>query len=237
MNRTRLNHIFPFITLLISVLFNIPGISQTVPVIRDQREPLKEDQILYNGIVWRNQYNFVKGDQFLFYSYFLPGSITINGKTYADKDISYDIYNDEIITPTNHGFILQLNKEMVDSFSITYQLKTYRFINTQKDSLSEVNGYVNVLYKGKSALYVKYRKEVELLAVDDKFDQFYQVHQIYLLKEGIIYQLTSKGDILRIFGEVKPKIKEFIKKNKLRLSKNVPESFISVIRYYDSISK
>lgn len=237
MNRTRLNHIFPFITLLISVLFNIPGISQTVPVIRDQREPLKEDQILYNGIVWRNQYNFVKGDQFLFYSYFLPGSITINGKTYADKDISYDIYNDEIITPTNHGFILQLNKEMVDSFSITYQLKTYRFINTQKDSLSEVNGYVNVLYKGKSALYVKYRKEVELLAVDDKFDQFYQVHQIYLLKEGILYQLTSKGDILRIFGEVKPKIKEFIKKNKLRLSKNVPESFISVIRYYDSISK
>jgi hypothetical protein len=237
MNRTRLNHIFPFITLLISVLFSIPGISQTVPVIRDQREPLKEDQILYHGIVWRNQYNFVKGDQFLFYSYFLPGSITINGKTYADKDISYDIYNDEIITPTNHGFILQLNKEMVDSFSITYQLKTYRFINTQKDSLSEINGYVNVLYKGKSALYVKYRKEVELLAVDDKFDQFYQVHQIYLLKEGIIYQLTSKGDILRIFGEVKPKIKEFIKKNKLRLSKNVPESFISVIRYYDSISK
>lgn len=237
MNKTSYSYIFSFIFLIGSVFYSLPCTGQTVPVVINKQDALKEDQILYNGIVWRNQYNFIKGDQFLFFNYFLPGSLSINGKPYANIDISYDIYNDEIIIPTNHGFILQLNKEMVDSFSITYQLKTYRFINTQNDSLSEVNGYVNVLYNGKSALYVKYKKEVELLAVDDKFDLFFQTHRIYLLKGGIIYQLNGKSDVLKIFGDVKPRIKEFIKKNKIRISKNVPESFISVIRYYDSISK
>jgi hypothetical protein len=237
MNGTRLSNISRYIIIIVSVFFSLQSFSQKVPLIFNESEPLKEDQTLYNGIVWRNLYNFIKGDQFLFYKYFLPGSITINGKTYVNKDISYDIFKDEIITPSNHGFILQLNKEMVDSFSLTYQFKTYRFINTQKDSLSRVNGYVNVLYKGKSALYVKYRKEVELLAVDKKFDLFIQTHRILLLKGGILYQLNGKGDLLRVFQEVKPMIKEFIKKNKITISKNVPESFVPVVRYYDSISK
>ena len=144
---------------------------------------------------------------------------------------------DEIITPTNHGFILQLNKEMVDSFSITFQSKAYRFKNIQKDSLTGVNGYVNVLYNGKSSLYVKFKKEIALLAVDKKFDLFVQTHRIYLLKNGILYRLNRKGAMLKIFREVKPLIKEFIKENKIQVSKNEPDSFVPVVRYYDSISK
>jgi hypothetical protein len=32
-------------------------------------------------------------------------------------------------------------------------------------------------------------------------------------------------------------LKAFINKNKVKISRKVPESFIPVIRYYDSISK
>ena len=103
--------------------------------------------------------------------------------------------------------------------------------------MTGIKGYVNVLYKGKSALYVKYRKEIDLLAVDNKYDSFSETFRIYFLKNGIVYPVTGKVKFLKILAENKIQIKDFIKKNRLRISKDNPESFIPVIRYYDSISQ
>jgi hypothetical protein len=201
----------------------------------NRTDPFKEYQILFNGKLWRNLYSNVKGDQFLFTRDFSEGSVTMSGQLYKDVSLLYDIYNDEIVTPTNHGSYVQLNKEMVDSFTLIFENRTYRFLNTQSDSLKGVKGYVNVLYKGKSSLYVKYKKEIDLLAVDEKYDLFYQLYRVYFVKDGVAYQLTGKRDILNILPEDKTKIKDFIRKNKLKISKKIPESFIPVIRYYDSL--
>ena len=125
---------------------------------------------------------------------------------------------------------------MVDSFTLLFQYKIYRFKNTLQDSLPDIKGYVNVLYSGKSSLYVKYKKEIQLLAVDDKYDLFFQTYHVYFLKDGIVHQLTNKSGLLKILSQDKMLIKDFIKKNKIKISKKNPESFIPVIRYYDSIS-
>lgn len=219
-----------------AVFYCNPGYGQPLPVQISQQDSLKENQILYNGKLWHNLYHNIKGDQFLFSNDYLPGSLTINGKSYNNLGISYDIYNDEIITLTNHGSILQLNKEMVDSFALVYNHKTYRFKNALEDSLTGIKGYVNVLYKGKSALYVKYKKEIQILAVDNKYDLFFQTYRIYFQKEGIVHQINNKRELLKLLDEDKAQIKDFIKKNKLNISKMEPESFVPVIRFYDSIS-
>ena len=49
--------------------------------------------------------------------------------------LKYDIFKDELLTPVDPGGILQLNKEMIDSFSLSFQNKTYRFEKIQEDSL------------------------------------------------------------------------------------------------------
>jgi len=236
MRRNNFLYIFLFTLFSGSGLFTGQCFGQPPAVQINQQEPLKDNQILYTGKVWRNLYNYIKGDQFLFSKDFLNGSITINGKTFKDLSINYDIYKDEIITPTNRGFILQLNKEVVDSFTIIFRYKTYKFVNTQEDSLPGIIGFVNLLYKGKSELFIKYKKEIQLLAVDDKYDLFYRTYRIYLLKDRIVYQISNKHDLLKVLNEDKTQIKEFIKKNKSKISKTEPESFIPVIRYYDSIS-
>jgi hypothetical protein len=179
----------------------------------------------------------VKGDQFLFSKEFLPGSLTINGEFYKNILINYDIYNDEILTPKNHGSIVQLNKEMVDSFTLVNGGVKYKFVNTQEDSLSVIQGYVNELYKGKCILYVKYKKEIQQLAVDDKYDLFYMTYRIYLLKEGKINQITGKNGLLKLLQDDKNRVKSYMKKNRLKVTKKEPASFIAVIRYYDSLSR
>jgi hypothetical protein len=201
-----------------------------------EQDTLKDNQILYNGRVWRNLYYRVEEGQFLFSKEFLPGSVTISGRSFNNLNIKYDIYNDEIITMTNHGSILQLNKEMVDSFTFIFGTKTYRFTRIQEDSLMGIKGYVNVLYSCKSALYVKYKKEIELLAVDGKYDRFFQRFRIYFLKDGIVYQINSKSDLFKVLNKDKAQISNFMKKNKIKISKKKPESFIPVIEYYDRIS-
>ncbi len=228
---------------ILAVIFSISGIcyaqERTGPTtkVNGQQIPVKENQILYNGKVWRNLYIAVRGNQFLYSPDYLQSTLTISGKTFYNVGIVYDIYNDEIITTSNTGYNLQLNKEMVDSFSFAYQSRIYRYLNTHEENTEGLKGFVNVLYQGKSVLYVKYRKEIQLLAVDDKYDLFIQSHRLYFQKDGKVYLLSGKNDLLKTLENEKTAIKTYIKKNKLKVSKKDPDSFVPVIRYYDSLSK
>jgi hypothetical protein len=200
-------------------------------------DTLNDNQVLFNGRIWRNIYFTVHGDQFLFTKEFLPGSLSISGKTFKNIYLKYDIFKDEILTPVNPGGILQVNKEMVDSFSVFFQNKTYRFVKIQDDSLTGSKTYFNVLYKGKTALFHWYRKKIEKLADEGKYDKFYQISRICFVKDNIIYPISGKSDLMKVLINDKEMIKNYIKINKLRISEKEPESFIPVIRYYDSIVK
>jgi len=224
-----------YICILLLFLSPVYGISGG-PAKHLQQDTPKGNQVLYKGKEWNNLYSYMKGDQFLFSNTFLPASVTVDGKSF-NVEIRYDIYNDEIITPANQGIIIQLNKEMIDSFSILFQLRKYNFINLHEDSASGIKGYANSLYKGKTTLVVKYRKEIDLLAVDDKYDLFFQTYRVYILKEGTAYQVSGKKDLLRVFQDEEDQIKSYMKTNNLKVSKKSPESFIPVLRYYDSISQ
>jgi hypothetical protein len=233
---------FPFVFLLIIFIRTglygiVPNNFESVLFNMNGQDTLKGNQILYNGILWRNLYYKVREDQFLFSNELLPGSLTINGKTFINISLRYDIYNDEIMILKNPGEIIQLNKEMVDSFSLIFKNKTYKFVKIRENTARGFNGYVNVLYKGRNALYVKYKKEIEPLAVDHKYDQFYLTKRIYLVKDSIVYTITGKSALYKILNEDKTQIRNYIKKNKLRVSKQIPGSFIPVIAYCDSISK
>lgn len=202
-----------------------------------RQDTLKENQKLYNGRIWRNLYYLTDGNQFLFSGEFLPGSLTINGKRFTDVFLKYDLYNDEILTPVDSGVILQLNKELVDSFSLLFQNKIYKFIKMQFDSVKGSKNYYNVLYQGKTALYLKFTKKIDKLTVDGGNEKFYQFSRIYFMKNNIVYLINNKGDIIKALIDKKELIKPFIKKNRLSVSEKEPESFIPVIRYYDVISR
>jgi hypothetical protein len=203
----------------------------------DQKDTIKENQILYNGRIWRNLFYTVQGDQFLFSKEFLEGSISISRQTFPNLLIKYDLFKDEILTPSDTGGILQINKELVDSFSISYLNTTYKFIKMREDTLKEAKRYFNVLYKGRTALYLEYGKKIEKLAVEGKYDRFYEIDHIYFEKGNILYPVTGKRDLMKILYNYETPLKNFIKKNKLNVTERIPESFVPVIRYYDSISQ
>jgi hypothetical protein len=167
----------------------------------------------------------------------MPGSVTFNGRTFINIQIRYDIFSDEIMIPRSLDQIIILNKEMVDSFYFVFDNNLYKFKKINEDTLREPKGYVNVLYDGKSALYVKYVKRISTEISDDSDGRFYQVYTIYFVKDGIPFQVTGMKDLYRILENEKNNLREFIKKNRLKVTRKLPESFVPVIRYYDSLSK
>jgi hypothetical protein len=238
MNRSDLLLIFIINILIATCSSGICQINTELPgLFTSQGDTLPDNQLFFNGRVWRNYYSMVEEDQFLFSKEFLPGSVIMRGRTYTGVMILYDIFKDEILTPYKPVGILQLNKEMVDSFSIIFRNKTYSFTRLQDSITSGLNGYFNVLYRGTTALLVKYIKKIEKLESKGENDKFYQLTRIYLVKDDSIYQVTGKNDLFKIYNEDKKVVRDFIKKNHLKISNDYPESFIPVLDFTDSLKR
>jgi hypothetical protein len=219
-------------SLILACLSNITG---SGAIQRANVNDSIDKQLLYNGRAWRNLYYKIKGDQFLFSTEFLTGSVTVEGKTFNNLLLKYDIFNDELLAITDHGIILQLNKEMIDLFTMKYQDQIFNFKKLDADSLNSLSGYVNVLYDGGTSLYVKYRKEILLLAIENKYDIFNQINRIFVEKNGKIFKVDSKGELLKLLGDQKHQVRNFIRSNKIRISRKNPDSFKPVIEYYDKL--
>lgn len=195
-------------------------------------------QILYNGRVWRNLYQHIDGTQFFLSSDFLHGSVTINGITFNSPELmlKLDLINDELLLLTDKGSTLQLNKQMVDRFTLNYDNRQLQFRHLEADSLNELSGYVNVIHDGKTALYVKYKKEIRLRDSPGDRDTFILIHRIYLVKDGIAHQVKNSKNLVRLLKERKAEVKDFMRTNRVRCSRNNPASFAPVLEFYDNLN-
>jgi hypothetical protein len=234
----------PAIYYLISVLFLVicrSGFPEFTKAAKTYSTEIQlnpgDKQILLNGRIWRNQYTRVTGDQFFLADTFLRGSVTYNGRKFDNLDLKYDIFNDELILRIESHPIIFMNKEMVDSFSLFYRNMNYHIINAGKDTSSVLKGYFNVLYDGPSSLYVKYIKKIQPLAVDGKYDLFYQQHLVFLRKGAEIVPVAGKKKLMILLGDKKKEVRDYLKRIRFKVINKNPVTFIPMLEYYDSLRK
>jgi hypothetical protein len=201
-----------------------------------QPDSIINAQILYNGRIWRNVNYLVIGDPYLFSNAFLTGSLTISGKTFSPLRLKYNLFEDEIHIPTPSGVVLQLNKEMVDSFSLSYENRIYRFLAIPEDSVAGLKGYVQVLYRGGMDLFIKYAKKIKRSDYESRPDKYYEITRVYCVQDRRALLIQGKSDLFSLSKDKKSQVKDFMRKNKVHVSKKNPESFIPVVRYIDSIN-
>jgi hypothetical protein len=209
---------------------------KVIPTRIPQPDSLLNAQILYNGKIWRNLNYLVIGDPYLLSNAFLTGSLTISGKTFSPLRMKYNLFEDEVHIPTPSGEILQVNKEMVDSFALSFNNKIYRFAVIPEDSVAGLKGYVQVLYHGKMELYVKYAKKVKRSDFESRPDKYYQITRVFTVKNKQAYLISGKKDLFSLSKDKKTLVKDFMRKNKLHVTKKDPESFIPVFRYMDTLN-
>ena len=195
----------------------------------------QDDYLLLNGKLWRNLYIGIKGNPYFLSGEYLSADITFNGKVFSDRNIRFDIYNDEVVLWVNPSTIIILNKEMVDDFTIDYMNNKYHVIRMEEDSTALLSGYVVAYYEGPTTLFVKYRKEIDILAVDNKYDLFTQSHKIFVRKDGVLQQISGTRQLYKLLADRKTELKNYVRQNKLRIMKSEPQTFALILKYYDSL--
>ncbi len=194
-----------------------------------------EGQVLYNGRAWRNMFYNVKGDQFLFSDNFLKGTVTIDKRSFTGIVLKYDILNDEILTINSLGIIIQLNKEMVNGFTILNGDETFRFQKLDTSVSAPFSGYANILYDGKVSLLARYRKEILKLNGDSVYMKFKQSQRLYLRKENDYIPIGNKKDLLDFMADKRQLIRNYIRNNRLKISRKDPHGLIPVVEYYNTL--
>lgn len=194
-----------------------------------------DKQLLLNGRIWRNQYSKAEGDQFFLANTFLTGSVIFNGLRFNNLNLKYDIINDELLLSIESYPVIMMNKEMVDSFSLDFENRSYHIFNAGTDTSAVIRGYANVIYNGPSAVYVKYIKELHPLGADGRYDLINQTHHIYLKKGEIIIPVSGRRKLLYLLEDKKREIRSFMKSNRIRIRRKDPYTFVPLLRYYDSL--
>ncbi|MFN8241115.1 MAG: hypothetical protein U0X39_10260, partial [Bacteroidales bacterium] len=196
-------------------------------------DTLQFKQLLYRGTLWQNNYRRYKGDQFFLSNQFLPADVFANGSKFEKVRVRYDILNDELLTPLDESEILQLNKEMIDSFTVFTKERTYRFINFRNDSINGLYGYYNIIFKGKISLVAKYSKILFTDISTNSDGEFGQLVKAYAGTSENFLLIRKKKDLYRLSPAGSSYIRDFISKNRLKISTREPISILPAIRYLD----
>jgi hypothetical protein len=169
----------------------------------------------------------------------MQGSVTIDGYSFDSVYLRYDIYTDELLLLKNDGTVIQLNRELIDSFSLTFNNETSEFKNFGIDPQGSLSGYCNVFYDGRIKIYVKFMKEILSTTITSGLPKFNQVNRIYVKKDGQVYRTDSRKELLDLFANDDDKVllKKYIRNNQIRISRNDPASFRQVIEYYEAATE
>lgn len=230
------------ITITFSIIADIAGIPQHKPspqvsysIYNKQDTSLFEKQLLFNGRIWKNQYSAVVGDEFFLTKEWIEGEVNINDAEFKGIPLKYDIYNDQLISIINAGTFIQLNKELIKDFTLSYEDKKYHFENFGEIPDNTFKGFGQVLYSGKISLILKYFKEIKELAVQNRYDKFTENKNLYILKDGVFYRISGKHELLKTLSDKEEELQSFIRENKIRVRKSNPDSFIPVLEYYNNL--
>lgn len=162
------------------------------------------------------------------------GTILYDGEWFTELPMLFDVEKELVVISYYYkGIKMQLNSDRVSEFT----LNGHRFINLKQtnDSIAVRKGFYNVLYDGKTKVFVKrIKKYFEKINETQLTQEFKESSQYYLFKHGKYSKVGTKRSILNLLSERKKELKIYIRKNRLFVTDR-EESLVRVSQFYDSL--
>jgi hypothetical protein len=194
---------------------------------------IQQQSRLYNGtdyVLYQSrdeEHPFFGIDDWVF------GSVDYWGELYENVPVMYDLSTDQVITEHNRGNPIKLIPDKVDGFVVddhTFQ----RLRNNGTNKVSE--GFYERLYDGATKVYAKHQKVYrEDITAREVVPRFEESSRYFILKDGVLIQVKTKGTVLDTFEDRKQNVKNFIKKNRIRFKDSRAQSIVRVAEYYDTL--
>ncbi len=216
-----------------------------------------------------NKYAFLNGREYKLYhvarktsplfnsSFGLEGTIFVDGESYPDVTLAYDIFKDALIfiTPTrifNNCNFIELNQTLVDSFfvdvetpsiisTVSYK-KQYHFTKInfpEKNNISMTDGYYEVAYCGKMQLLIQHQAiQVNNQSADAIQNGIIKyIHRLNktLYLNGTYYEINKKRKFIKLFPDKRKAINTKLKSFALRFELLNREQVVEILQLINSI--
>ena len=156
-----------------------------------------------------------------------------------DIDILYDIVKDEIVyqSPELYSFI-ELNRLWVNQFTLYLQSEKYSFYpNSHYFQDGELNpGYYEEVFSGSDIFLIKHLKRREFKSGENNLFQYVYDRKFLVIKDDIVYDVSSKNSFLKVYRSHKKDIRTFIRKNNLSFQEMSRNEIILLMDYCESFS-
>ncbi len=193
------------------------------------------DQLLYSGVEWHPAMQMAAGHEFFLTSEALSGTVTIDGITFKDVRLKYDIFNDGIIVLWKNGSPIIIDSKKVDEFTIVYNGIPERFVNL-RETYPGISGFAEILYQGTSSVIARHIKVVSKNPAGANYAEFREETKYYLVLNGSCFQVRNRSSFLDLMGEYEIPVRKFIRQKNLYLSNSSPAGFINAAVFYDSLT-
>jgi hypothetical protein len=213
--------------LLESQLTKLSDIHNSIFNIRDE---------LINGVLYYTRGNSIVHPYFNENSW-KSGEILYSGHVFQVEMLKYDINSDYLIVlfqRGKNGFPVYLNKEVIKEFIITGHHFRYLSEFNAEDEDGPVPGYYEIIYNGKTRLYVRWTKSESLERHSLETDYIQNI-ECFLEKEGKYLRIKNQKSFINSLNEHEEEIRSYMRKNGMRFSPADYKSIIKVLELYDNL--
>lgn len=204
--------------------------------IAESRYPINDEYI--NGFIYPVPKIRILGDPYFNSMDWSTGTLFINGKTYSNIFMRYDIIIDELIikvkTELSVERLIAINKSQVDSFLIGSSL----FVNSRNLFPDEnKNTYYEKIYQGRLSLYRQFQKTfIEMYnssSPEGKFST--QKSYSYIFSNQKLTGVNNTKSFFACFHKVEhDKIKKFLKSRNISYKKMTVPQMIDLMDFCNS---
>lgn len=172
------------------------------------------------------------GNSFFLSAEWQDGIVCIDDKVYKHLPLLYDIYQDQLVLQSwNKIYRILLDPTTVQWFTIG----AHYFIHIgSNDSLVNnflPSGYYEELIRGPIMLIAKRIKTLPAPTSTGTVRTFAEKDSYYIRKGNRYYRVRSERSVLRVLGDHRKVIKQYLRKNEIRFNLDREAAMIAIIKY------
>lgn len=193
------------------------------------------DRNFINGSVYQEHMR-ARGHPFFQEGNWMTGRLVMNGRSYDQLPLKYDIYTDQLLynhIPESGTCPLVLNKSRIDSFTLGGH--TFRHLrDITADDVQMDAGYYQVITEGRASFYIKWEKRYHEPTVHSQ-GEFTLHADRYILNHGNFFRINRRWGLLKALADRKKEIRTYIRKNNLVVAPGHEETVKAVVDHYNSL--